>query len=111
MHQTRIRKTLGSLCNIPLLDPFSKDSARGMMCSIKNCSDDPTIFFFKIGISQIFEQEKSFVLREIGIRESNISGPMATTAEPMQSSSCTNEENMKSLTETTKLDYERMKST
>lgn len=81
-----------------------------MICSIKNCRDDPIIFFFRIGINQIFEQEKSSGLREIGINESNISGPMAATAEPMQSSNC-NEENSKNLTEIDKLEHEGMKST
>lgn len=43
-----------------------------------------------MGINQTFEQEKSLVVAEIGSNESNFSGPMAATADPMQASSCIN---------------------
>lgn len=76
------------LAPVPLSQAFCKESARGTICSIKKCNDDPTTYFFSIGMSQVFEQVNFSLSRDMGISESTFSGPIAITAAPIHSWSC-----------------------
>lgn len=68
---------------VPFWHASWKDSAIGTILSIKNPKDDPLTYSFKIGINQVFEHVRSLASREIGNTASSLSGPIATTADPM----------------------------
>lgn len=69
--------------HVPLQEARLIDSARGTMCSKKYPTDAPSINFFRIGTNQMLEQVLSSTWRDIGKSVSILSGPIATTADPM----------------------------